>query len=633
MQAVHVSFAQSDTSLVQKVNLNKGSTITLNNKTIRAYSDTTLLLQKGQEYTIGTPPKITENFYDSLETAAQKNKITSELYKLLITTDDTAFKKKPGVKLTSSESRFDAYKGKIIRNIAFKQLKVFGQNLADTSDHLNKAESIIDHLHMNTRQFVLRNNLIIKSGDPIKPLQIAENERIMRESPYLEQASFYVLPVENTDSVDVLIITRDVFSLGVDFYLDGLADFDFTLFDDNFMGLGHRFSTTINAETERAPYINMKQLAYTMTNIRGSFIDGVVSFDNVNNKRSIGADFYRDFFTTYTRYAGGLQLSYHDDDEIIYEPLVRTEKLTYSSMNIWGGRAFKTDLLPPSAGFSITGGIAYTKYFKRPEDEETRKNFKNSTQYLAELTLFRSRYYTGRYYRRFGIVEDIPYGYKFTLTMGPDNFGSNIRFYTATDATVAHKYSFGYMLNRLSLSGYWYNNVFQQGMIKYGMEYYSNSHNYNNSVMRHFAKLDYTIGLHRLSNEYINIVDEMDITGVKSTDTILFAGTQRFYLEMGAINYTPIDFYGFRLAWFASGGLAFIGSNDRPFWQNDDFLKVSAGILFRNEHLVIKTLQIKCSYLPLLPGDYNNLQIQIGGISVLKFNELRPKPPSTIPFR
>ncbi len=629
--------AQEDVGHYQNVHVKAGQILRYNGKEFQYSRDTVIKIDARINYSLGTSRETNIRFYDSLRSVASRSRITKELYDLLVIVPEDSLKRKskPGIRLESSEKRFEPFKGKVIRNIYFKQKPVFSTGLRDTTNEkLNWAERTINNIHVDTRTWVLRNNLLIHKGQAVKPYLMAESERILRQADYLENATIYLMPSQSNDSVDVLVVTQDVFSLGVDFYLAGLGDFDFTLYDENFMGLGHRFEATIDAQTDRSPYVNISDIAYKFVNINGSFIDGELTYNFVNEKRNISAHFYRDFFSAATKYAGGVKLAYTTKNDVIYEPEIHREKIAFLNIDVWGGKSFRPASWGLSSGLTVAAGINRVHYTKRPEfDQQILAVYHNSTQYLGSITAFQNKYYTGRYFRRFGLVEDIPYGRLISFTFGPDNYESYERWYTGLRFALANRYKIGYVSQDFNLSGYWHRDIFEQGMFEYNMYFYSKSRKLGNSVLRNFVRLNYTVGINREPNEYINIVSEMDINSVKQEELILFAGTQRFFLEAGAISFTPIDIYGFRMAWFASGALSFIGENDRPFWQNEDFMKVSTGLQVRNEHLVLKTIQLKISYLPEMPEGFSNFQIEIGGISILKFEQLRPKPPTTQRFQ
>ena len=78
----------------------------------------------------------------------------------------------------------------------------------------NKLTNLANSLHHITKTQVVKNNLFFKKNDALKPYLMADNERFLRQLPYLQDAGFTVVPVPGTDSVDVIVAVKDVFSSG-----------------------------------------------------------------------------------------------------------------------------------------------------------------------------------------------------------------------------------------------------------------------------------------------------------------------------------------------------------------------------------------------------------------------------------
>ncbi len=102
---------------------------------------------------------------------------------------------------------FMKYKGKSIRNIIIKRLD-FGTPLTDTGRHFkNTFTQLASDFHHKTREDVIRNNLFFKTGDKFIPDLLADNERQLRDLPYLHDAQ---ISAKNAgpDSVDITIVTK-----------------------------------------------------------------------------------------------------------------------------------------------------------------------------------------------------------------------------------------------------------------------------------------------------------------------------------------------------------------------------------------------------------------------------------------
>jgi len=133
---------------------------------------------------------------------------------------------------------FAGYRGKYIRNVIVRRLD-FGTPLADTARKFEtRLTRWANDLHRKTRESVIRKNLFFKPGDKLIPYLIADNERFLRDLRYLRDADIRVLYV-NKDSVDILVLTKDVLSLGGAFRLQTTTRMSVTISDANIGGSGH----------------------------------------------------------------------------------------------------------------------------------------------------------------------------------------------------------------------------------------------------------------------------------------------------------------------------------------------------------------------------------------------------------
>ncbi|HEU5366581.1 MAG TPA: hypothetical protein VFU62_13680, partial [Hanamia sp.] len=182
--------------------------------------------------------------------------------------------------LKRNEEAFKQYEGLIIRNIYIDRLP-FGISIGDTSKKLiNSLTKLANNLHHITKSNVIRRNLFFKKGDPIKPFLMADNERYLRQLLYLQDADFFVFRTSpGSDSVDVVVETKDVFSLGGAINSLGLKQTNIQFREDNFAGTG-------NAGIVYALYDDLRKNnfafggEYDSRNIGGSFMDGKIGYQS-----------------------------------------------------------------------------------------------------------------------------------------------------------------------------------------------------------------------------------------------------------------------------------------------------------------------------------------------------------------
>src|SRR6476660_862473 len=88
---------------------------------------------------------------------------------------------------------FNRYKGKYLRNVIIRRLD-FGTPLTDTARQFETRVTLWSNdVHHKTRESVIRKNLFFKPGDELVPYLIADNERFLRDLPYLRDADISVV--------------------------------------------------------------------------------------------------------------------------------------------------------------------------------------------------------------------------------------------------------------------------------------------------------------------------------------------------------------------------------------------------------------------------------------------------------
>ena len=142
-------------------------------------------------------------------------------------------------KIRKTEEEFLPFTGFIIRRIHIVRLP-FGTPITDTSNRTkNKLTRLANTMHHITRKKVIENNLFFNQYDTIKPYLLSDNERYLRELPYIREADFIVTRIRKTDSADVTILVKDVFSLGGSIGSIGLKKTNVELREDNLSGSGN----------------------------------------------------------------------------------------------------------------------------------------------------------------------------------------------------------------------------------------------------------------------------------------------------------------------------------------------------------------------------------------------------------
>ena len=141
------------------------------------------------------------------------------------------------------------FTGKVIRKISIKILDVFGASVNNPKDTVRSwVQDIGNTLHINTKEWLIKNKLIFFEGQIFIPFYILESERIIRESPYVYDVRIIPQLIENNaDSVDILVYVQDIWSFnGSASYSSGNKTGSVSIDDINFLGFGNKFYGGLN---------------------------------------------------------------------------------------------------------------------------------------------------------------------------------------------------------------------------------------------------------------------------------------------------------------------------------------------------------------------------------------------------
>lgn len=152
-------------------------------------------------------------------------------------------------------SSIDLPANAILGDVTIVRKNIFGE--ADVPQPM--VPTVVNRLHIVTREKVIRREIWLKPGDPITPVDIEELERNIRALDLFADVDISVAQGSGEDSsspnVDLTITTRDrlsiVFSAGGSF-LGGIGEVKFSVGDKNLLGLGHQllFGYAQNTEGE-----------------------------------------------------------------------------------------------------------------------------------------------------------------------------------------------------------------------------------------------------------------------------------------------------------------------------------------------------------------------------------------------
>ena len=304
-----------------------------------------------------------------------------------------------------SEDAYLKYAGKIIRKIIIQRIG-FEKTVLDTTQSLQSFISkTANKLHENTREFVIRNNLFVREGKPLNPYRVADNERTLRNLNFVMDARIFVKHVSKTsDSVDLLVVTRDVFNLGGSFSPDIPSKYKLSIENINLAGMGQRIQFGQVFDLNRTPRYGY-EVFYQLSNVNGSFIDASVGYTKLNNGISIGneseSSFYfklsRALYQPFTRFAGAVEVSDNISRNVYRIPDSTFAQYRYTIQDYWLGYSFGYKKLPKdlkeNRNRKFIALRAFEQHFLNSTHsdltEPDRFAYRDRVSLLAQLTFFR----------------------------------------------------------------------------------------------------------------------------------------------------------------------------------------------------------------------------------------------------
>lgn len=565
----------------------------------------------------------------SLKNRMKKNAITNNLYQRILF-------KKPTELLDSldfyqSEEIFRIFEGKIIGSIRLKKVKIVSGLVHDTlwADE-SQLSKILNKVHIQTGQNILQENLLFEIGQPLDAFVLADNERILRSLPYIEEANIYVKPRSTTpDTVDVIVVTKDIFSLGVSTNVVTADRFRAALFERNLLGSGTELRYTFfYNRTANSPVGH--EVKYGIPNIKGTFIYGFLRYANSFEGEHREINFEKQFITPQTQWGGALNIDFGSAfHELLQDSILQQISYTFDYQDFWIGRAFRI------GGEKSRDNLVFSVRFRNDNfknqplvSEDLNQFFHDRKLYLGAITFRKLNYLQSNLILSFGEIEDIPVGYRAQVIGGWQKAEFGNKPYVGVEWSSAQMIkNFGYLGVDLNASGFYNNKDWQQGVFDLKLSYYTPLSHLGTYQMRNLFFVNWTHGFNRLPGEFIQLRN--DIRSLPVNDLY---GTSEMVIKLENVVFTPWTTLGFKFALYTFGDMGFLSSDSRLFDRQALYSSFGIGCRVRNESLVIDTIQLRLSYFPRTPGNIDHWKLDLSSRYVYIFRNVQTARPEIIEY-
>jgi len=529
-----------------------------------------------------------------------------------------AVSRSPGdstAKAIKSVDLFLPYQGKGIRHIIIRKFG-FEKVFTDTSKQINHfGPNILNHLHKDSRDWVIRDNLFIKERTQLDAYKVADNERFLRTLNFIQDARIEIDPIPGEpDSVDLEVITKDLFSISGQ--IDGASNNNFKVqaSESNFLGMGQKIEGTALFQTDRSPAFGY-ELLYSKSSVANSFVNATFIYTTINpnlkdgtpDERAWSIRLDRPLVSEYMHFAGGLLVGTNESFNTYAQPDSLFYKYHYDTYDVWIGYALGANKYAdnPNKRDRKFLSIRYlqNKFLKTPYQVDDKFNFKFNDReaILAQITLFKEDFLKTNYIYGFGTTEDIPHGYNISFTSGWYRQLYLKRFYAGAEfnkyvATTQGDF-FQYFLRS---GGYLSKKHLQDASVLAGVSMYSRLFLLGSSKLRQYGSISYT---RLFNNTAIDALRLDNPFGLRyfSSDSII--GQQRFSLHEETFVFLKYKLLGFKFAPFVFADAALLTPPRKDFTKSEAFYGLGCGLRTRNENLIFGTIEIRLVYFPRnVPG-------------------------------
>lgn len=574
------------------------------------------------EFRDSTSQRIAERnqrLYDSIRTKTSRRALPRMMYRMLFV--------KPMLDTTSSgrvldeSERFAPYEGKTIGEIQIDRIPVF--------EGRNWLERTGNKMHVMTRERVIRRDLLFRPGETIDPQLLVRNQQLLRSRRYISDADIEIRPdPEDSTRVDLLVCTRDSWTITADVGIHGEGRTMFGLYDANIFGWGNSLKIKTHFNRKNFNY-GGNIVEYEIPNVLGTFYtaDFSAGRDFYNSELKIGL---RKEFILPTDYEAGV--TYNEIKSKYYMVNRDTSQLVKSrDLDVWAGRSKYFRGIRSS--LFVTGRYNYNRFSLRPEvGPRYNPVFHDADNLLFGVGLYREKFYTANMIYGYGNKEYLATGYKAEITGGYSWGEFDENMYLGTGFKIGNFTRLGYMMGGFTLGSYidLSTGRWSRSAVDVNLRWFSNLFLYRRTRIRQFLGINYTQGWNRDwgNDEILRFTSENGLQTLREHIT----GINRAVLNTETVIFTPYQPLGFRIALFGFADFGLLGNSANMF-KNEFFTSFGLGIRLKNERLIFSAVQIQVGIALGKPGLVDSHYFRVSNETRIEQFRYRPTRPEIVGFK
>jgi hypothetical protein len=614
--------------------LQKGDQLIYRDTLIQIKSDTQVFVPRGVRYRVSVSSEVKAmQFYDKAKIKVEKHWWTQLVFNSIISYEGP--NQGPDVVNEFKESQvvYYPYEGKTIAAIHVKQVDVLEGTVDDTTvTATTRLAKMANRLHTNTWERIIRNNLLFAPGESIFSYLVADNERLIRQLPYILDCRILVVNnIEDSSMVDLWVITEDRFSLGGELVVGGPDDVYGELYEQNIGGTGHEIGFGVQYIAQNDP-TNDYRARYFARNIFGSFTDLAIRYRHFFQGSSATLDFGRGFVNQFTKYAFGTSAGFinENSEELQADSSYTPAQYTYNYQDGWFGRQFVVGDRMERKNLLFIGRIRRFDVADRPfVSIDSNYNYHNYRLFIGGVTFKRINYYKNNFINRFGVTEDIPHGYFLQYNFGYEDGEFKGRFYNSATIGVGYRLDrLGYVSFINDFGMYMWSNDVDQGVYRARLTFLTNIIRAGRHKIRNSFYYTYVAGINRSKGEFVSI--ENKIQGLAGTGLQALQATVAHY---EIVDFTPWNIYGFRAAWAVTAEAGWLQAGRDPRSTSDFYTAFGVALRVRNESLAIRSIELSFKFYPTVTDQNKDYILDLSTSSPGSAQLDLPVVPGIIPYQ
>jgi hypothetical protein len=568
---------------------------------------------------------------DSLASKMSRNRLTRTLSRYVFQATSQPLQTQALVQ--PAEEYFTPYRDRFIQDIIVVQLNVLPEEDPRSADAVQSTlEKVGQALHRDTREGTIRKYFLMQSGDQLDPGVLADTERLLRATPFLREAEIVVIPSPTAaDSADLIVVTRDTWSLGLDVKVKSISSTDVRVADRNVGGWGHAFQNEFQFDSATSPPVGYVG-TYAADDIRRTFIRNFDEFRHTARETSGRFSLARERVVPQIRTTGALDIAYRD----LHSNGPAVPGQAFFESHVWLGRARPVGEAPAGgirrAAVVVAAGLEGLDYSQRPDSVSASYNraFADRTRVLSSVSFTRSAFSKGRLLRGYGRTDDIPTGVLATLTGGVEWGEFATRAYGGGLLRAAGFSGLGYLDGSVGAGAFFNDRTWEDGIVDLSGHWFSDLAVLRRYGFRQFATVQYTAGFRRQSNEHILLDDEAGLDGLRGAAP---SGRSRLVGDLESVLFTPWQAFGFKFTAFGKWSAGSVGPAADSFLRGAYFSTVGVGLRIHNAHLILDPLELHFSFAVHAPAGTSIAAFDIGNLDGARWAGLEPGPPTVTEYK